>query len=185
MSKSPRFPPIAPESRNEAQRKLAEDIASGPRGGVRGPFLPLMHHPAFASHVQQIGGFLRYGTSIPHALVELAILVIARRWTCQFEWYAHAPIGLKAGLPQALVNEIALGKRPAAMDADQAIIFDVTSEIMQTGRLTDDNFSRAVERFGREGVIEIIGLCGYYSMLAFVLNVADDPLPDGAPAPLP
>ena len=110
--------------------------------------------------------------------------MIARRWTCQFEWYAHAPIGLKAGLPPILVDEIAMGIRPVGMDADQALMFDLTSEIMQTGRLADEAFARAAQRFGREGVLEIIGLCGYYSMLAFVLNVADDPLPDGAPAPL-
>lgn len=184
MTRAVRFPPIVPEDRTEAQRKLAADIASGPRGGVRGPFIPLMHHPQLAGHVQALGGFLRYGTSISHALVELAILVIARRWTCQFEWFAHAPLGLKAGLKPSLVEAIARGEKPAGMSADEEVMFDAASEIVATGRLSDSAFELSAQQFGRTGVLEIIGLCGYYSMLAFVLNVSDDPLPEGAPPPL-
>jgi 4-carboxymuconolactone decarboxylase len=168
----------------DEQRRVYEAIASGPRGGVRGPFLPLLHNPELTERVQSFGEYLRYGTRIPPELVELAILVASRRWTCQFEWYAHAPLARKAGLSDDVIEAVAEGRRSDAMSPDQRLLFDVCTALHESGRLTDELFEAAAGRFERRGVLDLIAICGYYAMLAMVLNVADAPLPNGAAPPL-
>jgi 4-carboxymuconolactone decarboxylase len=179
-----RFPPIPAEAMDAAQRAVAAAIAGGPRGSVRGPFLALLHHPDLAMRIQALGEHLRYGTGIAQSLVETVILVTARRWTCQYEWFAHSRIALKEGLPEAIVTAIAEGRRPEAMDEDQALLHDFAVEVHRDGAPSDPLYERAVARFGRSGVLDLLALCGYYTMLAMVLNTARPALPDGAAPPL-
>lgn len=182
---APRFPRLSDDEMSDAQRQVAEAIASGPRGGVRGPFVALLHSPELASRVQGLGEYLRFGTAIPPRLLELAVLVTSRQWTCQFEWYAHAPLARKAGLAEPIISDIASGRRPAALSEDEAAVYDFCTELHETGRVADATFAAAEAHLGRVGVLELVAVCGYYTLLAMVLNVADFPLPDGTPGPLP
>jgi 4-carboxymuconolactone decarboxylase len=181
---SARFPTIAPEDYSDAQRAVAAEIAGGARGSVRGPFLPLMHNPALAGRIQALGEHLRFGTGIAQDLVEIAVLVTARRWTCQYEWVAHSRIARKEGTPEAIIEAIAANRRPDPMTPDQALIFDVAMAAHATGELPDALFDAAVARFGRAGVLDLLALCGYYAMLAMVLNTVRPALPDDVDPPL-
>jgi 4-carboxymuconolactone decarboxylase len=179
-----RFPPIPPEAMSEAQRSVAEEIASGPRGGVRGPYLALLHHPALAARLQALGEHLRYGTGLPDALVELAILVTARHWGCQYEWVAHERLARKAGLDPAIIAAIAEGQVPASMSPDEALVHGFCRDTLERGEPEDAGFAAARDRFGLTGVLDLIALCGYYALLAMVLNTGRPPLPDGMAPPL-
>jgi 4-carboxymuconolactone decarboxylase len=179
-----RFPGLEPADMDEAQRRVYESIASGPRGGVRGPFVALLHNPELAERIQRLGEHLRYRTAIPSDLLELAILVTSRRWTCQFEWYAHSRLAQKAGLPDAIIDEVAAGRRPSGMTADQALVHDFAAALHDGAHVTDAVFDPVASRFGRAGALDLVALCGYYALLAMVLNVAQTPLPAGA-APVP
>jgi 4-carboxymuconolactone decarboxylase len=179
-----RFPAIAAEAMTEAQRALATEIAGGPRGGVRGPFLALMHNPALAQRVQALGEHLRFGTGLPPALVEIVVLVTARRWTCQYEWVAHARIARSVGVAEPMIAAIAAGLRPDGMSAAEALVHDVADAAHAHGDLPDALFAAAEARFGRAGILDLLALCGYYALLAMVLNTARPPLPDGMAPPL-
>lgn len=179
-----RFPAIAPDAMTAAQRALAAEIAGGPRGGVRGPFLALMHNPPLAQRVQALGEHLRFGTGLPQALVELAVLVTARHWTCQFEWVAHARIARKEGLAESIIATIAEGRRPDPMTADEALVHDIATAAHATGELPDAIFAAAAARFGRAAILDLLAVCGYYALLAMVLNTARPALQDGTPPPL-
>ncbi len=179
-----RFPAVSPEAMSEAQRALAAEIAGGPRGGVRGPFLALLHHPPLAHRIQALGEHLRFGTGLPQALVELVVLVTARRWTCQYEWVAHSRIARKEGLAEHIIAAIAEGRRPDPMSEDEALAYDIAMAAHATGDLPDPLFTQAETRFGRAGILDLLALCGYYAMLAMVLNTARPALPDGMAPPL-
>jgi 4-carboxymuconolactone decarboxylase len=161
-----RFPRLAPEEMTAAQREAAAEIAAGPRGEVRGPFLALIHHPELARRLQALGEQLRWKAKLPPHLIELAVLVTARRWTCQHEWTMHEKLARKHGLEERIVTAIAKGREPEGMPADEAA------------------FDAVRRRFGLDGALELIALCGYYSLMAMVLNTAGMPLPDNAPPPL-
>lgn len=179
-----RFPVVPPEAMTEAQRALVAEIAGGPRGGVRGPFLALLHHPPLAHRIQALGEHLRFGTGLPQALVELAVLVTARRWTCQYEWIAHARIARKEGLAEPIIDAIAEGRRPDPMSGDEALVHDIALAAHASGELPDALFAAAEARFGRAAILDLLALCGYYAMLAMVLNTARPALPDGMQPPL-
>lgn len=166
------------------QREVAAAISAGPRGEVRGPFIPLLHHPALAQKIQQLGEELRWKGKLPPALTELAVLVTARRWTCQHEWLIHEKLARQAGISSPVVEAIREGREPSQMTQDEALVHAFCGEAHATGRVGDDIFGKVVERFGREGAVELLVLCGYYSMMAMVLNTASMPLPNNAPAPL-
>jgi 4-carboxymuconolactone decarboxylase len=179
-----RFPRLTEETMTPAQREVAAAISAGPRGEVRGPFIPLLHHPALAATIQQLGEQLRWKGKLPPALTELAVLVTARRWTCQHEWFVHSKLALDAGIPAAVVEAIQHGREPPAMSAEQAAVYRFCKEAHATGRVGDDAFESVRTKFGRAGAVELLVLCGYYSMMAMVLNTADMPLPNNAAAPL-
>jgi 4-carboxymuconolactone decarboxylase len=181
---SARFPVIPPEAMNEAQRALAAEIARGPRGGVRGPFLALMHHPKLAHRIQALGEHLRFGTGLPQRLVEIVVLVTARRWTCQYEWVAHARIARNEGVPDPVIEAIRLGQTPASMAEEERLVYELAQQAHATGDLPDALFAAAEARFGRAAILDLLALCGYYAMLAMVLNTARPPLPDGVAPPL-
>src|SRR5580704_10953536 len=181
---APRFPPLTPEEMTPAQRQTADAIASGPRGGLRGPFQAWLRSPEVANRLQKVGEYLRFSSSVPRRLNELAILITARAWDAQFEWYAHHRLALEAGLDPAVAADIAEGRRPASMQADEAVVYDFCTELRTTRRVSDATLAAATELLGEQGVIELIGASGYYDIVSMTLNVAEVALPDGVEPPL-
>jgi len=180
----PRFPPIAAESMTPQQRETADAIASGPRGGLRGPFQAWLRSPELADRLQRVGEFVRFSSSVPARLNELAILITARAWDAQFEWWAHHRLALEAGLDPAIAKAIAEGRRPASMQADEAVVYDFCTELRATRRVSDATVARALHLLGEQGVIELIGVSGYYDIVSMTLNVAEVALPEGVEPPL-
>jgi 4-carboxymuconolactone decarboxylase len=179
-----RLPPLAPERMTPRQREVAEAIAGGPRGGLRGPFQAWLRSPEVADRFQRVGEYVRFNSSIPAALNELAILVTAREWTAQFEWHAHHALAMKAGLPPAIAEAVARGERPEGMDADQSAVYDFATELHRERSVSDAAYAAVAERFGERGLVDLVAACGYYVAVAMTLNVARVPLPDGLPPPL-
>jgi 4-carboxymuconolactone decarboxylase len=179
-----RLPPLPEGSLTPAQQRAAAELATGPRGAVFGPFVPLLRSPDFLSPLQKAGEYLRYKSAFPPRLSEFAILIVARHWGQQFEWHVHRPIAEGAGLPAAHIRAVAEGRRPDDLAADEAIVHDFLQELQSNHAVSDTTYGRAVEHFGERGVVDLCGLCGYYSLLAMVMNVARTPLPDGVSPPL-
>jgi len=179
-----RFPPLAPEDMTPAQRDVAEAIASGPRGGLRGPFQAWLRSPEIAQRLQKVGEYLRFSSSVRPRLNELAILITARAWDAQFEWYAHHRLALEAGLAPAVAADIAAGRRPASMQPDEAVVYDFCTELRATHRVGDATLARAQALLGEAGVIDLIAVSGYYDIVSMTLNVAEVALPDGLEPPL-
>ncbi|BDB27844.1 carboxymuconolactone decarboxylase family protein [Cupriavidus sp. P-10] len=177
-----RFEILEREEMSERQREVADAIASGPRGALKGPFLALIHNPELAARVQALGEHLRYGTGLSQALVEIAILVTARRWSCDYEWAAHSRIAREAGLREGIISAIAVRARPQDLSADEALLHDFAIETVWNGEPSDASFDAVVARFGRATALDLLSVCGYYSLLAFVLNAAKLPLPPGSTA---
>lgn len=167
----------------EAQRRVYQRIAGGPRGGVRGPFNALLRSPELADRVQKVGEYLRFDSSLPPRLNELAILVNARFWGSKYEWYAHRPLAEKAGLAPAIADDLARNARPSQMQHDETVVYDFCTALHTTHAVDDVLFARAVAALGERGVMDLIGVSGYYTLVSMVLNVADIPLPAGATAP--
>ncbi|MGH8673289.1 MAG: carboxymuconolactone decarboxylase family protein [Burkholderiales bacterium] len=179
-----RFSPLRPESMTAEQKQVAEAIQSGPRQGLRGPFNALLRSPELADRLQKVGEYVRFRSSLPARLNELAILIVARKWTAQFEWYAHHQFALKAGLDPAVAAAIAEGRRPDTMRDDEAAIYAFCTELLETTQVSDTTFDRLVRCVGERGAIDLIGALGYYSLVSMVLNVDRYPLPDGIDPPL-
>lgn len=178
-----RFPKLTPEEMTPEQRAVAAEITAGTRGEVRGPFIALIHHPELARRLQAVGEQLRWKASLPAHLVELAVLVTARRWSCQHEWFVHSELARKAGLPEDVISAIREGREPP-LSGDDALIYAFCREAHATGKVGDAAFERVVQRYGRDGALDLLALNGYYSMMAMVLNTAGLPLPGNAAPPL-
>ena len=191
-----RFKPIPPESLTAEQRVLADAIRSGPRGAVKnsaaakpgplgGPFNVWLRSPDIGNIIQSLGAAIRFRSSLPPKLNELAIIVTARQWTSQYEWMAHHRLALEAGLDPAIAEEIAQGRRPAKMSDDEAIVHDFSRELHETHGVSDAIYKRALDRFGERGVVDLIAVNGYYVLVSMTLNVNRTELPGGAKPPLP
>ncbi|WP_135468645.1 carboxymuconolactone decarboxylase family protein [Crenalkalicoccus roseus] len=179
-----RLPAIPPERMSAEQRRVAEAITAGPRGSIRGPFAALLRSPPVADRVQSLGEYLRFHSVLPPALKELAILITARQWTAQFEWYAHHRLAMEAGLPPAIARAVAEGREPEGMDEDQRIVWTFCTELHRDRGVSDATYAKAVQRFGEQGVVELVAVSGYYVLVSMVLNVSRVPLPAGEEAPL-
>jgi 4-carboxymuconolactone decarboxylase len=179
-----RFAPLALDEMTPAQRAVAEAIQSGPRGGLRGPFQAWLRSPEMAQRLQSVGEYLRFSSSVPRRLNELAILITARAWDAQFEWYAHHRLALEAGLNPAVAADIAEGRRPSSMQADEAAVYDFCTELRATHRVGDETLARVQAALGEQGVIDLIAVSGYYDTVSMTLNVAEVALPDGLEPPL-
>lgn len=187
-----RFPRIPPESRTPEQAALAAAIQGGARASVPGrdnsiggPFNVWLRSPAVGDKLQQLGVQLRFHTSIPQALNEFAILITAREWSSQYEWYAHHRLALAAGLPAAIAEQLAQGRRPEGMTEEQRIVYDFCTELHRTRFVSDATYEAAKQRFGEQGVVDLIAVSGYYVAVAMTLNTARVGLPDGVAPPLP
>jgi 4-carboxymuconolactone decarboxylase len=179
-----RFPKLTTEQMSEEQRAVAAQISAGPRGEVRGPFIALLHNPELARHLQGLGEHLRWGGKLPAKLVELAVLITARRWTCQHEWLIHVELARTAGLHEQVIAAIRDGREPPGSGSDEAAVYSFCKDAHATGRVDDEHFSAVRERFGLDGALELLALSGYYTLMAMVLNTAGMPLPNNAAAPL-
>ena len=179
-----RMPPIPADKWTDAQKKAAEEITSGPRKELVGPFIPLLRSPEFMSRLQRVGEYLRFNTKLGSNISEFIILLIARQWTQQFEWYSHESLALKAGIKAETIKAIAEGQRPSEMTPDEGIIYDYITELRLHQSVSDPVYAQVVNRFGEQGVIDITGLCGYYTLLGMLMNVTRTPLPPGKTPPL-
>ena len=180
----PRFPKLSVAEMNDAQRAVAEQISAGPRGEVRGPFIALLHHPALAARLQALGEELRWKSKLPKRLLELAVLITARRWTCQHEWLMHEKLAREAGLAPAIIAALAQRVVPKDLPEEESAVYAFCAEAHASGRVSDESFESVKKRFGLDGALELLVACGYYSLMAMVLNTAGMPLPADAPAPL-
>ena len=175
-----RFKELTPQTMTPEQKKVADAIQSGPRGaGLRGPFNALLRSPEICDLVQRVGAYVRYSSAIPPRLNEMAIIMAGRKWTAQYEFYAHRRLAIEAGLKTEICDAIAAGTRPVGMQDDEAAVYDFCTELLGTGQVSDDNFKRIADRFGERGVVDLIGAVGYYSLVSMVLNVDRVPLPAG------
>ena len=169
------MPPIPADEMSPAQRAAAEEIVSGRRGDLYGPFVPALRSPELLRRLQRVGEYLRYEPALPPRLREMAILLTARAWTQAFEWHVHAPLALEAGLAAAVVEAIREDRRPGSMDAEESLVYDFFGELQRSHAVSDPTYTSAVRTLGEQGVIDLIGLIGYYTTLALIMNVAQTP----------
>lgn len=179
-----RLPPIPAEQWSQAQRREAQPIIDGPRGALVSPFIPLLRSPELMGHAQRMGEYLRYRSALNQRLSELAILITARCWSQQVEWAIHAPIALKAGVAQSTIDAIAQGRQPESLPADEAAVYAFSIELQHNKGVSDASWAKAVALFGEQGVVDLIGINGYYSLLSMVMNAARTPRPTSSAAPL-
>src|SRR5919198_988265 len=175
MSHVDRMPPLEADKMNDAQRAAAAELAAGPRGGVKGPFIALLRSPELMERLQKVGEYLRFRSSLEPRVSEFIMLVVAREWTQQFEWSVHVPLALKAGLKPETVQSLAEARRPAAMAKDEELAYDFSEELLRTKGVSDATYRRALDHFGERGLVDLLGLIGYFATVSMVLNVAHTP----------
>ena len=183
-----RLPPMTDAQLTPAQRQAVADFKTARGVEISGPFYPLLRSPELMTRTRAMGDYLRYKSALPPRLSEFVILMTAREWTQNYEWSAHYQIALKAGLNPQIVQAIAEGRRPEAMAEDEAILYDFCQELQRNKAVSDATYARAVARFGEQAVVDTVGISGYYTLLAMVLNTARTPAgPSTAPTlrPLP
>ena len=175
-----RMPVIPADKMTDEQTAAAKIFAEGRGYAVRGPFAAMIRSPEVMLRAKAMGDYLRFKSTLPPRLSELAIIVTARQWAQSYEWYAHRPLAEKGGLRPAIADAIADGRRPADMSIDEACVYDFAIELHQNKSVSDATYARALALFGEKGIIDLTALNGYYTMIAMVLNVARTQLPDGA-----
>jgi len=186
-----RFPVPKAEQLTPEQAKYVQGLVAGPRGGgdsspdavnrmlQRGPFNAWARSPVLGERLQKVGEYIRFDTSLPLRLNEFAILITARHWTSQYEWHAHYPLALKAGLDPKVAADLAENRRPSGMKDDEAAVYDFCTQLHRTKKVSDATYKRAVELFGEKGVVDLVGVSGYYTAVSMTLNVAEVPVPTG------
>jgi 4-carboxymuconolactone decarboxylase len=180
-----RLPAIAEDRLTAEQRSLMSAIASGPRGTFKmgGPFFCYLHAPAFGELAQKLGAYCRFGTSIAPRLTEFAILATAHMWKAHYEWAAHEPQALKAGVKPATIQALRAGREPTSAPRDERAIYAFVKELYATRRASDRAYKAVHATLGDAGMVELVGLLGYYAMVAMTLNVFRMPVPEGTPLP--
>jgi 4-carboxymuconolactone decarboxylase len=179
-----RMPAIPADKLTDAQKKAAEAFAEGRGYQIRGPFVPLIRSPEVMLRAKAMGDHLRFKSSLEPRLNEMVILITAREWTQQYEWNAHHPAAMKAGLRREIADAIADGRRPLGMAEDEEIAYDMATEILRLKRVSDPTYRRAAAKFGEQGVIDLLGVIGYYNFLAIVMNATRTALPENVAEPL-
>jgi len=179
-----RFPQLTIDQLNDQQRVLAEEIMKVSSVGLGGPYNPMMRSPVMGERLFRLLDYLRFKTSVPRRLNEFAILIQARLWTSQVEWYAHYPLAIKAGLSEAVAADLKDGKRPAGMKPDEAAVYDFCTELSTNHAVSDATFNRAKETLGEQQLVDLIALSGTYVTVAMLLNAAQEPVPPGKSPPL-
>jgi 4-carboxymuconolactone decarboxylase len=174
-----RFKPLAYEQMTPEQKTLTDHVLAGNRGSMNGPYNVLLRSPEMGDLAQNYGAYMRFHSSVPHKLNEFAILITARFWNSQYEWSAHHQYALQAGLSQEVIDAVALGKRPTPMKADEEVVYNFCNELLNTRQVSDATFAAAEGKLGERGVVDLIGVMGYYHLVSMLLNVDRYPLPDG------
>jgi 4-carboxymuconolactone decarboxylase len=159
----------------EVQRRAADELAAGPRKGVKGPFIALLRSPELMDRLQKVGEYLRFASSLETRISEFIMLIVAREWSQQFEWAVHVPLGRKAGLGDETLAALGEGRRPEGMARDEAIVYDFCDELLRTKGVSEPTYRRAVAQFGEPGVIDMLGVAGYFTTVSMIMNVAHTP----------
>jgi 4-carboxymuconolactone decarboxylase len=167
-----RMPEMTLEKMTPAQRSIAEAITNGPRGRMSGPFNAWLRNPVLADRLQKVGEYVRFNTSLDKRINEMAIIMTAQAWRAQYEWYAHAPLAIKAGLDPEVVKAIGAGRKPENMKDDEAIVWEFTTQLRRDHSVDDAIYARALEKFGEQGIIDLVAVNGYYDVVSMTLNVA-------------
>ena len=179
-----RLPTIAPDQYSPEQKQAAEAFLAARKTPVFGPFEPLMYSPEVMSQARAMGDYLRYKSLIGNTLSELVILITAREWTQDYEWYVHAPIAAKMGIKPETIAAIRDGRRPDGLSEDETIVYDFSVELHRNHRVSDATFARAEKRFGKPGIVDLSGVSAYYTLLAMQLNAVEYAMPaDGVKLP--
>jgi 4-carboxymuconolactone decarboxylase len=174
-----RMPPIPPEKMTDAQKKAVDEFKAARNAELSGPFVPLLRSPEVLSRARAMGDYLRFKSVLPPRLSEFAILIAARQWTQQYEWDAHHALAMQAGLRPEIAAAVAEGRRPEKMAEDEDILYTFLMELHRNQSVSDASYQRMVARFGEQGVVDAIGIQGYYTLLAMVMNTARTPLGRG------
>jgi 4-carboxymuconolactone decarboxylase len=177
----PRLPSIPDDRLTDRQKQLMEAIRSGPRGRVSqgGPFGVYLHAPDFGDLTQKLGAHARYHSGLPPRLSEFAILCTARQWRAQYEWHAHAPIAEKAGVAPEAIRDVKAGRAPKKVSKQERAIHDFVAELYKTRRVSERTYKRVHAFLGDSGMVELVGILGYYGLVAMMLDVFNVPLPEG------
>ena len=179
-----RMPPIPAGQLTEAQKRAIDEFKAARSADISGPFIPMLRSPEVMSRARAMGDYLRYKSSLPPRLSEFIILLTSRRWTQQYEWHAHQPLAIQGGLRPEIVKAIAEGRRPDTMADDEDAVYTLWDEIQRNQSVSDAAYARASAKIGEQGIIDVLGITGYYTMLAMVMNTTRTPLPAGATAGL-
>ncbi len=179
-----RMTQLPPDSMSNEQSRVHDEIAAR-IGSLLGPYVAVLRNAELADKVQKLGKFLRNDTSLPKRLIELATLITARVWTAQFEWYAHAPLAREAGIDQDVIAAIAKRQRPDFTKADEELVYRFSTELHERRAVSESTYQAAVKQLGEQGVVELVALLGFYSMIAMTLNTFELLPPDGAKDILP
>ncbi len=180
-----RFKPLTWDTLTPEQKLMVNDILSGSSKSLEGPFNALLRSPELGNRIAKVGEYLRFNSSIPRRLNEMAILLTAQAWAAQYEWHAHKPLAVAAGLSASVIDDIQAGRRPARMQADEALVYDFSKEMRERRRVSDATYNAAVKMFGEQGVVDLAAVMGYYDLISMLLNLDRHPLPPGAPVPFP
>jgi 4-carboxymuconolactone decarboxylase len=182
----PRLPILSEDQLAPAQRALLQSICSGPRGStttIRGPFAVFLHAPAFGELAQRLGGHCRFNTGVPTRLSEFAILVTARLWRAQYEWFAHVPQAERAGVKPQTIRDLHKGRAPKTAPKDERTIYDFIQELYNTRRVSEKTFARVRALLGDAATVELVGILGYYVLISMILNVFRMSPPPGEALP--
>jgi 4-carboxymuconolactone decarboxylase len=179
-----RMPPIPADTLTDAQKKAIAEFRTARSVDISGPFVPLLRSPEVMSRARAMGDYLRFKSSLPPRLSEFVILLTSRRWTQQYEWHAHQPLAVQGGLRAAITTAIAEGRRPDGMAEDEEAVYALWDEVQRNQSVSDPTYAKAIATIGEQGVIDVLGITGYYTMLAMVMNTTRTPLPDGVKPPL-
>lgn len=178
-----RLPELDPAKYTPEQKKVHDAVVAGPRGKIVGPIKVWLKNPGLAEHAQALGAYCRYGTSLEPRLSELAICCTGSFWKANYEWYAHAPLAIKAGVDPAAIEAIRTGGTPTFTKSDEQVIYDFATELVRTRRVSPATFERAKKELSETGVIDLVGIIGYYSLVSVTLNAFELPVPEGEKVP--
>lgn len=174
-----RMPPIPEHKLTEAQKQAAAELIAGPRKSIKGPFVALIRSPELMRRLQKVGEYIRFICPLDKRINEFAVLIIARHWSQQFEWWAHYPQAIGAGLNSATADSLGDGRRPVNMAEDEQIVYDFLQELLNNKCVTDATYQTTVAKFGEMGTIDLLGIAGYYGLLAMIMIAAQTPVPEG------
>ena len=174
-----RFAPLTYDQLTPEQKAMADNLLSGERKGLPGPFNALLRSPELGDAAQKLGAQVRFHSSLPRRLNEFAILITARFWSAQYEWFAHRRLALAAGLAPALIDSLAAGRKPAPMQPDEEIVYNFADQLLKTHQVSDAAYQAMADKFGERGAVDLTGVMGYYCLVSMLLNVDQYPLPNG------